>query len=477
MVNFSLDAQKGYSSASYSMGKMRAANGRIPSPSEIRVEEYVNYHEHQLPEPEEGRAVEMELRWGNERIALSDQASILQIGLSTDDVEDLRELPPVNLALVIDRSGSMRGHRISQARKAALALAKRLRDKDRVSIIAFNERVHRILPSCPARDKGRIDSAIRSIRAGGSTNLNAGMIEGYQQVAVHDEAAANSKLIVLTDALTNTGVLDPRKIVRNARAYDRDRRIGISMIGVGVNFNDALARQLTDDARTSAHFIDDAADIEKVFIEELESLLAPKARDVELEISYGNGLTLQRIYGYERRKQRRGNTVTLELKRMNSGLTQVIMGKFRHRPHFVETSWRRRKKGRFIPCIPSRDEKSYKVRARLSYYDIQRERRVTLEKEKPLTLDRDARRRPDKLADPRVKKNYTIAYLAQGLKRMARVAARGERERAIGIAEKRLQTVKRNYPSGSSDPDLDRMLGILEKYVPRDGEGRFTMGY
>ncbi len=444
-----VEAQKGYSSASFSMGKMRSSQGKIPVPDEVRVEEYVNYHEHEIPAPENGESVNMDLRWGNELIAPSTRSSILQVGLTTGDVEDLREIPPVNVSLVIDRSGSMSGSRIQRTKEAALAFVKRLREKDRISIVTFNQEVHTLLPSTPAGQKDKIKEAIWRISAGGFTNLNAGLIEGYEQVASEYEAEGNSKVIMLTDALTNTGVVDPAQIVQNAQSYDPQHRIGISMIGVGVNFNDQLSRALTDDARTSLHFINDAADIEKVFVREVESLLSPKARNVSLELELGNGLELAQLYGYEG-AEKRGDRIGLDLKRMNSGLTQVVMAKFRPRSSPYGQA----------------NEGAYQVKARLSYDDVLKEERVTIETESRLEFEDDPKDRPDRLADPEVKKNYTIAYLAQGLEEMADLGANGERQRALEEAEHRLEAVRGNYPSWNSDPDVKRVVDILEGYVP-----------
>lgn len=470
LIPFLGSAQKGYSSASFSMSKMRAQQGVIPSPEEVKVEEHVNYHEHQLPAPEKGEAVNMELRWGNEQIGHGNRNAILQVGLTTEQLEDLSSIPPVNVSLVIDKSGSMNGPRIQKARDAALTFVDRLRPRDRISIVTFNQQVQTVLPSTSASKKGRIKQAIRNIRAGGSTNLNDGLIQGYKQVASHYQEEGNSKVIMLTDALTNTGTVDPRKIVKNSRVYNKGQDIGISMIGVGVNFNNGLSRKLTDDARTSIHFINDAADIKKVFIDEVESLLSPRARDVELELSFGDGLELERVYGHE--VERRGKQLRIDLKQMNSGLTQVVLAKFRlhhpgkvhHGPEMGEPGM----KGGMRECSGWRSlvEEDPELEAKLHFYDVQKKKRVTLSGSKRLHAERDPEKRPDKLADPVVKKNYSIAYLAQGLKEMAKVNQKGDRSRAEKIAEQRLKAVQREYPSWKKDPDIERVAALLEKYVP-----------
>ena len=86
-------------------------------------------------------------------------------------------------------------------------------------------------------------------------------------------------LIILTDALANTGQLNPQSMLRSAQIYDADRQVDFVLIGVGAHFNHDLARTLSEKDHNTVHFIDDAEDIQKVFVDELGSLVAPVAKD------------------------------------------------------------------------------------------------------------------------------------------------------------------------------------------------------
>lgn len=77
------------------------------APDEVAVEEFVNYHKHRLPLPKVGQSVAMDTRWGNNEISTLQREAVLQIGFTTAEVTERTDLRPLNLALVIDKSGSM----------------------------------------------------------------------------------------------------------------------------------------------------------------------------------------------------------------------------------------------------------------------------------------------------------------------------------------------------------------------------------
>lgn len=438
-----INAQRGYSTAALAMGKMRGNFLQIPLPAEIIIEEYMNYHTHLIATPRSGQHVNMEMRWGNHEISTVDNEAVLQIGLATDRLKDLSNVPPVNVSLVIDKSGSMSGDRIAKAKQAALEFVKRLRDQDKISIVAFDNGVQVMLPATSAGNRQQVNQAIQNIQVGGSTNLNLGMITGYQEVVKNYQPNYSNKVIMLTDAITNTGVTDPTHIIQNSKGFNPANEIDITLIGVGVDFNNGLSRQLTASTRNSIHFINDNEDIKKVFIEEVESLLHPVGRKVQLEITYDDrNLELTNLYGYQ--PTNRGNTITIDLDKMNSGLTQVVLTRFRL------------KNAQASNRIP--------VSAKLTYFDIRHQKTVTLNESIHLEFDKKTTKRIDKLADSEVKKNYTIAFMAQSLKDMALLHNQNQSIQGQQLINNAIQSVKSQYPN-LTDSDIQRVLDILEKYA------------
>ena len=172
-----LYGQAGVSSAA--MGMARA--GLPPRAETVVVEEFINYHRHDIPLPAKGDRVQLDLRWGK----MKGSEAVLQVGLAAPRIVKTRKIPPLNLALVIDHSGSMSGDRIENVKKALLAFVGKLRETDVVSIIGFNQEASVLLAPTKRANLDQIRQVIESISAGGSTNMHAGLILGYQQALEH----------------------------------------------------------------------------------------------------------------------------------------------------------------------------------------------------------------------------------------------------------------------------------------------------
>ena len=113
--------------------------------------------------------------------------------------------PPLNLALVIDRSGSMSGHPLAMARKAAQIGIHKLEAQDRVSVVTFDNEVEVLIPSQLVKDKGALCRVIEGITEGGSTALHAGWLDGAMQVAQQLNPQALNRVLLLSDGQANCG--------------------------------------------------------------------------------------------------------------------------------------------------------------------------------------------------------------------------------------------------------------------------------
>jgi Ca-activated chloride channel family protein len=432
--------QDGVSTAAAARTRYLSEMGLIPASRSVAVEEFVNYHRHQIGRPKAGEAVLLDVRWGNDRVPASDPEAVLQIGFSTALASDRQQLPPVNLALVIDKSGSMAdADKLSRVKESLLTLVNQLRETDTLSIVVFDSEAAVLRPAREVGDREEVRRLIRGIEPGSSTNIHAGLMLGYKEALKNYKREATNRVVLLTDGIANQGVTDPAQIARDSLAFN-DRGVDLSTIGVGLDLNKDLLRDLAKSGRGLFHFVADARDIDKVFLKEVQSLVAPVATEPNLEIEYGPGLELAQVYGYEPERSERG--LKIKLDNMNQGLTQVVLLRFR--------ATRR-----------APDSARPFVRVNFSYYDLEQKRRVTKNEEASLSIGEGTA--ADTLRDPEVGKNFTIAQLAQAIRDMA-VAVEAKRFKdAEGILNAAIAKTYNRYPH-LEDEDISRTLLIAQKY-------------
>jgi Ca-activated chloride channel homolog len=432
--------QDGVSSAAAARARYLSALGVIPASREVAVEEFINYHRHQIGRPKAGEAVAMDLRWGNDQVNSAGGEAVLQVGFSTVLANDRQDLRPVNLSLVIDKSGSMADvDKISRVRSALLSLVSQLRDTDVLSIVVFDTGARVLSPAQNLADRRAVRQLIQEIRPGGSTNIHAGLMLGYQEACKNYRKDATNRVILLTDGIANQGETDPEKIAQDSLRFN-DGGIDLSTIGVGLDLNKDLLRHLAKSGRGLFHFVEDGGDIEKVFVKEVQSLVSPVASEPNVEIDFDSDLELANVYGYEPRYRRNG--VTLKLDNMNNGLTQVILLRFRLAENGSPSS-----------RLP--------VKVRFSYYDLEQKQQTVKTQETFLTV-KDGRP-GDLLKDPEVGKNYSIALLAQAIRDMAAACEARRYHDAEKMITTAIDKTNRRYPH-LEETDIARTLAMAKKY-------------
>lgn len=453
--NLAVSAQQGASSASVSQGRAvsnsnpqpqnsgaRKSNYYAPPvnlnlPKEVVVEEYVNYHKHRLPLPKIGQGVAMDTRWGNDQISDAQREAVLQIGFTTTEVNERTDLRPLNLSLVIDKSGSMaESDKMSRVKESLRTMIGKLRADDIVSIVVFDTDARVLFPATRIGNGYELRQAIDSIEPSGSTNLHGGLMLGYKEAQKNFQKGATNRVILLTDGIANVGTVEPNKIAAESSEFNGEG-LDLSTIGVGLNLNNDLLRTLAKSGRGLYHFISDYQDIDKVFVNEVQSLVSQVAKRAEVEVEYDSNLQIQKIYGYNPRTRTNGFSISLD--DMNNGLTQVIMTRFRAKN-------------------PS---KNSNVRIKLSYFDVEKQRMV--EEVQTVSLLSAGRKYCEMLADTEVKKNYTIAELAQSLFEMTNFAKNQSYRQAENILNYSIATTYQRFPN-MEDTDIKYILNIVENY-------------
>jgi Ca-activated chloride channel family protein len=188
----------------------------------------------------------------------------------------------LNLSLVLDRSGSMHGAKLAAARAAAALLVQRLAPEDVVSVVAYDDNVRTV--ARPSHGTQQLSHLIRSIEAGGSTNLSGGWLKGRDYVAQHVAPNTASRVILLTDGLANVGITNRDQLV-GLCAGANESGIRTSTIGFGQDYDERLLAGMAEAGGGHMYYIEQADQAAAIFADELEGLLSLAAQNLTLGIT------------------------------------------------------------------------------------------------------------------------------------------------------------------------------------------------
>jgi Ca-activated chloride channel homolog len=200
------------------------------------------------------------------------QKLYLMARLASGPAADNQRRRPLNLSLVIDRSGSMGGDKIAYTRQAAQFLVQNLGASDWLSIVLYNEGVETLLQPEQVTHKDSINQKIATIKAGGMTNLSGGWLQGCNLAAQNLKPEYLNRVILMSDGLANRGVTQQDKLVALA-GQKREHSITTTTMGLGADFNEDLMMAMADAGGGAFYFIESPEVAPMIFEEELRGLL------------------------------------------------------------------------------------------------------------------------------------------------------------------------------------------------------------
>jgi Mg-chelatase subunit ChlD len=223
---------------------------------------------------------------------------------------------PVNVSLVLDRSGSMAdGRKFSLARQAVDQALRMLRARDCFSVVVFDDRVDVLTASTLASGaaKQRTMDALDGVEPRGATDLCSGWLRGCEQVANHlVREDTVSRCLLLTDGLANRGIQDRNELAVHAAELQR-RGVATSTFGVGEDFDERLLRDMAHEGGGNFYFVDGAAAIPRLLTSELGEAIEVTVRNAVLEMTLPRGVDAELLSRFRHQRALGDNELRIEL--------------------------------------------------------------------------------------------------------------------------------------------------------------------
>ena len=224
------------------------------------------------------------------------QNAYLKVSLTGFELESSQNRAPLNVAIVLDQSSSMSGTKIQQAKQAARMAIAQLDNNDIISIVTYDSTVNVLVSATKAGNKQEIYRQIDRIHARGNTALFAGTSKGGYEVRKFIDKERVNRVVLLSDGIANVGPSSPSELGQLGYALAKDG-ISVSTVGLGLGYNEDLMTQLADYSDGNHNFVENEADLARIFAQEFSLAKSVVAQDVDINISLNDGIVPLRIIG------------------------------------------------------------------------------------------------------------------------------------------------------------------------------------
>lgn len=222
----------------------------------------------------------------------------LQLSIATPEI-GLSKRRPMNVAVVLDRSGSMADEsKIQYARKALISLIDQLTSEDIFSLVIYDDVIEVLKKAGRVGNKNELKRLVQRVQPRNSTNLGGGMVEGFRQAEKYAGKEHVNRVILLSDGLANTGITDERELNRIARRY-RSKSISLTTMGVGLDYNENLMMGLAEHGGGNYYFIESPNSLASIMNKEFNLMSKSVAHNAFIEIRPGKGVEIRDVIGCE----------------------------------------------------------------------------------------------------------------------------------------------------------------------------------
>ena len=237
--------------------------------------------------------INLRVRASRDRLKLTDTEQVVYLLVDVLPPTQESRQRPLNLSLVLDRSTSMQGARLSHVKTAVELIVNRLTQKDTLSIISFSDRAELVVPSGVVENPTAVVGQLRAVQASGGTEIYQGLNAGVQELRKVDLAQYTNHLILLTDGHTYGDVEQCLELAQRMAKQN----IGVSAFGLGTEWNDQFLDELVAPSGGQSNFIEQPNDIIKHLQERIQGLGTTYAQNIALKAALHKKATIQ--YGFK----------------------------------------------------------------------------------------------------------------------------------------------------------------------------------
>ncbi|MFT5473389.1 MAG: Ca-activated chloride channel family protein [Kiritimatiellia bacterium] len=228
------------------------------------------------------------------------QKAVVKVSLNAVALADREKRAPVNVAIVLDRSGSMSGDKIRNARAAAIEALKRLGPDDIFSLVTYNHAIDTLVPAQRVKNVDHIIRQINGVTASGDTALFGGVSQAAAEVRKHLDPERISRIVLLSDGNANVGPHTPEDLGRLGASLIKEG-ISVSSVGVGQDYNEDLMTQLARRSDGNTYFVAESMDLVRIFSAEFGDALNVVAKQIKLVITFPESVHPVKIVGLDGR--------------------------------------------------------------------------------------------------------------------------------------------------------------------------------
>lgn len=393
------------------------------------------------PKDNPGR-IQMETKVSN-KYFYDDNSIYVLIDLKAGKAGAATERTPLNLGIVIDKSGSMdERNKIGYVKQAVAYIIDQLNDDDYISIVTYDTEVNVLQRTTRARDRWELRDKVSRISAAGWTNLSGGMFEGYDQVEDSYRRGYVNRVLLLSDGLANRGITDRWRLADMVR--DRSRRDGItiSTFGVGYEFDENLLTDIADYGKGNYYYIRNSSDIPEIFAGELKGIRNLVGQATKVKVRFDDDyLRLNKVYGYPHEVN--GNEVTIDFKDVFSEQNSSVLLKF---------------------DVTRKVDRKIEFESELSYENVESDFDRVQEKQHAGVEPVDSKSEYDKGNDLTVQQNIALFEANEIMESALREADNGNYERAREQMQLGQSYMNDRMQTLPGSPMMKQQMEAMEKY-------------